>query len=151
MIFKRVMFVIPAQQFYYPDFPQAGIGYLSELLLKHNIDNSVIDMEMALKHGPIKQCISDHGSEFTSNFIDANSRFRDYLKENNIKQILCRIKHPQSNGKIEKWFECYDKHRKAFKNKDDFIVWYNDVRPHRALNFEEHETPSQAFIRKRRK
>lgn len=118
---------------------------------KESTDNSVIGMEMALKYGQIRQCISDHGSEFTSNFIDANSRFRDYLKSRKIKQILCRIKHPQSNGKIEKWFECYDKHRKAFKNKEDFVYWYNDVRPHRALNFEELETPSQAFIRKSRK
>ena len=118
---------------------------------KESTDNSIIGMELALKHGQIKQCISDHGSTFTSNFIDADSRFRDYLKENNIKQILCRIKHPQSNGKIERWFECYNRHRKAFKTKEDFIYWYNDVRPHRALNFEELETPSQAFIRKRRK
>ena len=118
---------------------------------KESTDNSILGMEIALKHGQIKQCISDHGSTFTSNFIDADSRFRDYLKENNIKQILCRIKHPQSNGKIERWFECYDRHRKAFKTKEDFIYWYNDVRPHRALNFEELETPSQAFIRKRRK
>ena len=118
---------------------------------KESTDNSIIGMELALKQGQIKQCISDHGSTFISNFIDADSRFRDYLKENNIKQILCRIKHPQSNGKIERWFECYDRHRKAFKTKEDFIYWYNDVRPHRALNFEELETPSQAFIRKRRK
>jgi len=33
----------------------------------------------------------------------------------------------------------------------DFIYWYNDVRPHRALNFDELETPSQAFMRKMRK
>lgn len=118
---------------------------------KESTDNSIIGMEIALKNGQIRQCISDHGATFISNFIDADSRFRDYLKANNIKQILCRIKHPQSNGKIEKWFECYDKHRKAFKTKEDFMYWYNDVRPHRALNFEELETPSQAFIRKSRK
>src|SRR3989338_6669214 len=42
-------------------------------------DNSIIGMEIALKHGKIKQCISDHGSTFTSNFVDAKSRFREYL------------------------------------------------------------------------
>ena len=36
-------------------------------------DNSILGMEMALKHGPIKQCISDHGSTFTSNFVDAKA------------------------------------------------------------------------------
>ena len=118
---------------------------------KESTDNSIIGMEEALKHGAIKQCISDHGSTFTSNIIDADSRFRDYLKSREIKQILCKIKHPQSNGKIEKWFECYDRNRDAFKSKKDFMYWYNDLKPHRSLNFDELETPSQAFIRKMRK
>ena len=115
---------------------------------KESLDNSIKGMEEALKHGKIKQCISDHGSTFTSNFIDAESRFKDYLKLNGIKQILCRIKHPQSNGKMEKWFDCYDRNREAFETKEEFMYWYNDVKPHRALNFDELETPSQAFIRK---
>ncbi|MEK6935105.1 MAG: radical SAM protein [Nanoarchaeota archaeon] len=46
MRFNKVMFIIPAQQFYYPDFPHAGIGYLSEFLIKHGIDNSTIDMRL---------------------------------------------------------------------------------------------------------
>ncbi len=66
------------------------------------------------------------------------------------RQIKTKIKHPQSNGKVEKWFECYDNHRKAFKTKEDFLKWYNEIRPHRSLNFEMLETPVQAFIRKRR-
>ena len=118
---------------------------------KESTDNSIIGMELALKHGHIKQCISDHGSTFISNLTDAKSRFRDYLKSKGIKQILCKIKHPQSNGKIEKWFECYDKNREAFETKEKFMYWYNDLKPHRALKFDKLETPSQAFIRKLRK
>ena len=118
---------------------------------KESTDNSIFGMELALKHGPIKQCISDHGSTFTSNFIDANSRFRDYLKSKVIKPILCKVKHPQSNGKIEKWFQAYDKHRRAYKTIKEFLFWYNNLKPHKALNFDILETPSQAFIRKMRK
>ena len=118
---------------------------------KESTDNSILGMELALKHGQIKQCISDHGSTFISNFKDGESRFKEYLKSKGIKQILCRIKHPQSNGKMEKWFGCYDRNREAFETKEEFIKWYNDVKPHRALNFDELETPSQAFIRKLRK
>ena len=114
-------------------------------------DNSILGMEIALKNGPIKQCISDHGSTFTSNFIDAKSRFKIYLISKEIKPILCKIRHPRSNGKIEKWFQAYDKHRDAYKTKEEFLFWYNDLRPHRALNFDILETPSQAFIRKLRK
>jgi putative transposase len=118
---------------------------------KESTDNSIKGMKIALRHGKIKQCISDRGSTFTSNFIDGYSRFREFLKSKGIKPILCKIKHPQSNGKIEKWFECYDRHRHAFKTKKEFMYWYNDVRPHRSLNFDELETPSQAFVRKMRK
>jgi putative transposase len=109
---------------------------------------SILGMEMALQSGKIKQCISDHGSQFVSNITDGCSRFKEYLESKGIKQILCRIKHPQSNGKIEKWFETYDNHRKAFPTKEEFLRWYNEVRPHRSLNFEALETPEQAFWRK---
>ena len=115
---------------------------------RESTDNSIVGMDLAFKHGKIKQCISDHGSTFTSNFVDAKSRFKKYLKSKGIKQILCKVKHPQSNGKIERWFECYDKNRHAFDTKEKFMYWYNDLRPHRSLKFDKLETPSQAFVRK---
>ena len=71
-----------------------------------------------------------------------------WLDARGIKQILCRIKHPQSNGKVERWFEAYERHRDAFQTKEEFLHWYNEMRPHRSLNFEALETPAQAFIRK---
>ncbi len=113
-------------------------------------DRSIEGMETALKHGRIKQCICDHGSQFTSN-LKGDSRFAAYLTKNSIKQILCRIKHPQSNGKIEKWFNCYDRNREAFKTAEDFLHWYNNIRPHRSLKFDILETPAQAFERKLKK
>ena len=112
------------------------------------VDASIKGMQIALKHGKIKQCISDHGSQFTSNFVDGNSKFREFLDANGIKQILCRIKHPQSNGKVERWFETYDKHRFAFESIEEFTKWYNEKRPHRSLNFDILETPQMAFVRK---
>ena len=111
-------------------------------------DKSIEGVETALKHGKIKQCISDHGSQFISNIIDGKSRFKGYLESKEIQQILCRIKHPQSNGKVERWFQTYHNHREAFKTKEEFLRWYNEVRPHRSLRFEELETPQMAFVRK---
>ena len=64
-------------------------------------DWSIEGMIQALKHGKIKQCISDHGAQFIHN-LGGKSRFKEFLKEHGIKHILCRIKHPQSNGKVEK-------------------------------------------------
>ena len=60
---------------------------------KESTDDSIMGMEEALKHGAIKQCISDDGSTFTINIIEADSRFRDYLKSRKIKQIPYKIKH----------------------------------------------------------
>jgi putative transposase len=108
---------------------------------------SIEGMRQAMEHGKIMQCISDHGSQFISN-TGGNSRFKESLDDNGIQQILCRIKHPQSNGKVEKFFDLYKNKRGLFKAKEDFMLWYNEVRPHSSLNFEALETPSQAFIRK---
>ena len=64
-------------------------------------DYSIQGMMLALKCGNIKQCISDHGAQFICN-VEGDSRFKAFLDANGIKQILCRIKHPQSNGKVER-------------------------------------------------
>lgn len=110
---------------------------------------SIHGMELALEYGKIKQCISDHGSQFTSN-LDGDSQFRNWLDEHGIQQILCRVNHPQSNGKVEKWFDTYEHHRDAFATQELFLEWYNDKRPHRSLNFDILETPNMAFESKKR-
>jgi len=111
------------------------------------VETTIKGMEEALQHGKILQCISDHGSQFISN-IGGDSKFVAWLAQHGIKQILCRVKHPQSNGKVEKWFDTYEHHRDAFSTIPEFLHWYNEVRPHRALDFAVLETPAQAFIRK---
>ena len=111
---------------------------------------SITAMEEALTYGPIKQCISDHGSQYTTN-NDGKSHFKEWLDTQGIKQILGRIKHPQTNGKVEKLFDTYERHRNAFPDKETFKQWYNDIRPHTSLDFARLETPGQAFLRKMRK
>ena len=110
-------------------------------------EQSIHGMRLAMLHGKISQCICDHGTQFIKH-EGMESSFRDFLDENGIKQILCRIKHPQSNGKVEKFFDLYQNKRHMFDTMEEFVNWYNEVRPHRSLNFEILETPSQAFIRK---
>ena len=110
---------------------------------------SIEGMKIALQYGKIKQCISDHGAEFVSN-IGGKSKFGKFLQDEGIKQILCRIKHPQSNGKAEKFFDLYDRHRWSFNSIENFLNWYNFLRPHRSLKFEFLETPEIAFKRKMR-
>lgn len=96
----------------------------------------------------LRESITDHGTQFYHNKNDsASHKFSDFLKQHNIKHILCRIKHPQSNGKIEKWFHTYSIHRPRFESFNDFTNWYNN-RPHGALKLRYAETPEQAFWRK---
>ena len=110
---------------------------------------SIEGMKIALEQGKLKQCISDHGSQFISN-VGGDSKFKEFLDANGIQQILCRIKHPQSNGKVEKFFSLYKMKRCHFKTKEEFVFWYNEIRPHKSLKFEVLETPEQAFVRKLR-
>ena len=49
---------------------------------------------------------------------------------------------------LNKFFDLYQNKRILFKTKEEFIAWYNEVIPHRSLNFEILETPQQAFERK---
>jgi putative transposase len=100
---------------------------------------------------PMRELIMDHGTEFGGNRIlengNSNSRFRKHLKGLGIKPIMARVKHPQTNGKLEKWFDTYRRFRKDFDFLREFIEWYND-RPHGSLDFNRLETPNQAFMRK---
>jgi putative transposase len=63
----------------------------------------------------IRECISDHGTQFYGVRRDklgyAEHAFEVFLQEEGVKQILCRVNHPQTNGKVEKWFDFYEHHR----------------------------------------
>ncbi len=100
---------------------------------------------------PLRELIMDHGAEFGAHRRDENgqwdSEFKQHIVNLGIKPILARVKHPQTNGKIEKWFDTYRRFRKLFSSFEEFVDRYNN-RPHGSLNFEELETPEQAFWRK---
>ena len=61
---------------------------------------------------PLKELISDNGSEFGAHRKNGKkeweSRFKRHLDSLGIKLITSKIKHPQTNGKIEKLFDCYN-------------------------------------------
>jgi putative transposase len=100
--------------------------------------------------GKIKQAITDRGTQFYTNKKDKNeesqSRFEAFLLEKEIKHIKARVKHPQTNGKVEKWFDLYEKYRLEFDTFADFVKWYNTTRYHESLD-QKHflQTPENAF------
>jgi putative transposase len=119
------------------------------------VENTILLMKHVIeKYGHIRvvrESITDHGCQFYANKRDkegeADHAYEQFLAEQGIRQILCRYKHPQSNGKIERWFGTYEKHRKRFKTFEEFVEWYNN-RPHGSLNLRRAETPEIAFWRK---
>lgn len=118
-------------------------------------ENSVkLVEEVIRKYGYIqiiRETITDHGTQFYANKRDKDGKaehgFEKFLEEHGVKHILCRYKHPQTNGKVEKWFDLYRVHRKRFPTFEEFVEWYNN-RPHGSLNLRRAETPEQAFWRK---
>ena len=133
-----------------PVLDDASRMLLSLLEVKNaTTDASIEAIKQALKHGRIRECITDRGTQFTKSM--GKSRFTDFLRERGIKHILCRVNHPQTNGKSEIFNKLYRRHRHSFPDKEGFVRWYNEIRPHLSLRFDVLETPAQAFERKKRK
>ena len=100
---------------------------------------------------PILAVVTDHGSEFYANKRDARGFaehvYEQFLKERGIEHVLCGVNHPQTNGRIVKFYDLYIRHRGRFVNLEDRLLWYNEEKPYGAFNLGIAETSSQAFIR----
>lgn len=101
---------------------------------------------------PLRELIIDNGSHFGAHRTDEKgdwkSEFKRIVEGHGTKIIRTSVKHPQTNGKIEKWYDLYDRYRKDFPTFDEFINWYSTVRPHESLDNRYLETPREAFWRK---
>ena len=90
---------------------------------------------------------SDRGAQFIANKFDkkgkANHEFQEALEELGILFIPSKRRHPQTNGKNEKFFDILDKEfDDRFETIDQFIDYYNNVRPSEALDY---MTPNEAY------
>jgi putative transposase len=59
----------------------------------------------------MREMIMDHGSEFGAHRAPENGKwdgqFKTHLEKHGIKLILARVKHPQTQWKLEKWSDVY--------------------------------------------
>jgi putative transposase len=93
--------------------------------------------------------LSDKGAQFYANKYTNNgekglSDFELELAELGIDFWTSRRNHPQTNGKMEKWFDTLKKRKKRHPEEtlQEFIKWYNEERIHHALNY---ETPEEIY------
>ena len=122
-----------------------------------NAINSVITLEKAIyRFSKPKQIITDHGSHFTSLAREAcnnpgPNEFQVRLIKHGIQHIKARVKHPQTNGKVERLSQTIMRYFRHFKSWDKAIEFYNYKRPHMSLENGHLRTPYQAFLDKGRK
>lgn len=111
-------------------------------------ENAVLVLNKAVEeYGCPKQLLSDWGTQFTADI------FKERLQQLCIKHIKTRIKHPQTNGKLERWWQTMQQTAEHFGDLQYAIWFYNNKRPHMSLekNNGTLVTPIQAFKNKQRR
>ena len=96
--------------------------------------------------------LSDKGTQFYNSKRNKKgvltpSLFEQELNELGIEFWTSRRNHPQTNGKMEKWFDTMKKRFKKHPEESlsDFVKWYNEERIHHAL---EYDTPEKVYQEK---
>jgi len=111
--------------------------------------NSLIALYKAIAENEVTpfELNSDRGSHFIPNKFDkngkANSAFQEALQELGILFVPSKVRHPQTNGKLEKFHHILDtEFDERFETIDEFIKWYNNERASEALDY---ATPKEAY------
>ena len=107
------------------------------------------------RFGKPEQLITDHGTQFTSmpreNCPDPKpNEFQRFLKDNEIQHIKARVKHPQTNGKVERLIQTLWQLKEHFESWEDVATYYNYKRPHASLENGRQRTPYEAYLDKMR-
>jgi transposase InsO family protein len=113
-------------------------------------ENALFVLKQAIKecvswNHPVLAVLTDYGSEFYANECDAKGHadheYEQFLKDQGIRQILCGVNHPQTNGELE-WYDLYINHRDRCGSLEAMVLWYNEEKPHGSLNLDIAGTPS---------
>jgi len=87
------------------------------------------------RHGTPFQLMTDHGVQFYNNRSKKPNLFGDTLANWNIEHILAGVKHPQTNGKIERWFRTFKDAENRFPELESYLYYYNFCRPHAGIKY----------------
>jgi hypothetical protein len=113
-------------------------------------ENTIRVLEQAIaKYGCPLEMLTDRGSQFYASEGERKekgiSQFEQHLADRGIKHILCRVNHPQTDGKLERFYGVYYRKEHQFKSIDEYVHWRNEINPHLSLNY---DTPIQTFKKK---
>ncbi len=120
-------------------------------------ENSVKVLKEAIsKHGKPKAMLTGRDAQFYSSIKQGKSEagetaFQLFMRANGIKHILARVNHPQTCGKIERFFGEVKKRMewRDFSTVGEIVRWHNEIKPHMSLSSDEELiTPAKAFVTK---
>jgi len=99
-------------------------------------ENTLLAFSNAIaKFGKPEAILTDNGTQFTPARAEKGP-FTKWCEDQDIKHILGRVHHPQTNGKIERWFGTYkQEYDERFGCLDDFLHFYNYERIHQAIKY----------------
>lgn len=108
----------------------------AEYFTNATTENVLLAFARAIKqHGKPEVIITDNGTQFTP-ARGERGPFTEFCECNGIRHILGRIHHPQTNGKIERWFGTYKQEFKEGEDTlDSFVKYYNERRLHQGINY----------------
>ena len=122
-----------------------------------NAENSIKIFKKSLQYGKYKMLHSDNGSVFRAIVQEGKkkgeSEFEKEAIKSGVKQIFARVRHPQSNGKLEKLNGTIQKLWGKLGSFEKAVDHYNFKKPNWALMTIEGKTrtPYQAFLDKTRR
>lgn len=152
-----------------------GFGVYNEPTSDHAIE--VLEGAVG-KYGRPAQVLTDHGSQFYANEKKDSRRgestYEKRLAGMGIRHVMARIRHPQTNGKLERFHREIEQHLESFEEESAcstvrdskpgghvggpfhtagmtdpvtrLVEWYNNL-PHMSL-MDGRETPAEAYRRK---
>ncbi|MFX0095291.1 MAG: DDE-type integrase/transposase/recombinase [Candidatus Hodarchaeota archaeon] len=117
--------------------------------------------QAVLTYGRPLEILADNGAQFNSALGELSTKYTKILDHLDIKPIFASPGHPQTKGKLERWFGTVIQmflgearvwvasHPSCslteFNHRfQDWLMWYNTTKPHRSLP--DHCPPAQRYL-----
>lgn len=102
-------------------------------------ENTLLAFTAAIRrYGKPENILTDNGVQFHT-----NGPFEEFCNRHVINHILGRVHHPQTNGKIERWFGTYKLEFQPQRwTLNEYVRLYNEKRLHQGIGY---KVPSERY------